>query len=217
MDSSRDGSRRAPPFTLRCGSQPPVTLDRFGGQPVVLALSSGPLETSWKNEGDPCRGLAGDDSLAAVRAELRGLGAVLLLVFDDGALCLGPEDEVWRIGSGDARDAADREAMRARYGVPPGATGLFIIDGDRRLRFSYVEVAPRHGTLHTIAAALSATGPIDVPRFTLSRRELVVSSLAAAFALALPPPRRRRRPWPATSRSSSRSTARPGPCDWIRA
>ena len=60
-----------------------------------------------------------------------------------------------------------------------------MIDGDRRLRFSYIEVAPRNGTLHTIAGALSATGHIDVSRFTLSRRELVVSSLAAAFALAL--------------------------------
>src|SRR4029079_134710 len=138
MNSSRDGTRRAPPFTLRLSGQPPVTLDRFGGQPVALALSLCPLETSWKNEGDPRRGLAEDDTLAAVRAELRGLGAVLLLGFDDGALCLGPEDEVWRIGSGDARDAADRAAMRARYGVSPGATGLFIIDGDRRLRFSHI-------------------------------------------------------------------------------
>jgi len=205
MDSSRDGSRRAPSFTLRCDTQPPVTLDRFRGQPVVLALSSGPLETSWKNEGDPCRGLAENDSLAAVRAELRGLGAVLLLVFDDGALCLGPEDEVWRIGSGDARDAADRAGMRARYGVPAGATGLFIIDGDRRLRFSYIEVAPRHGTLHTIAAALSATGPIDVSRFTLSRRELVVSSLAAAFALALTEPPARAAPAPPAGADSGAS------------
>ncbi len=161
---------------------------------------------------------------AAVRAELRGLGAVLLLVFEDGALCVGPDDELWRIGSGDARDAADRAAMRARYGVPPGATGLFIIDGDRRLRFSYIEVAPRQGTLHTIAAALSATGPIDMSRLILSRRELVVSSLAAAFALALtePParaaPRRRlRRRRPARSRSSFSSTARRGGCGWIRA
>jgi xanthine dehydrogenase YagT iron-sulfur-binding subunit len=203
MDSSRDGSRRAPSFTLRLGGQPPVTLDRFGGQPVVLALSSGPLETSWKNEGDPCRGLAEDDSLAAVRAELRGLGAVLLLVFDDGALCLGPEDEVWRIGSGDARDAADRAAMRARYGVPPGATGLFIIDGDRRLRFSYIEVAPRQGTLHTIAAALSATGPVDMSRLILSRRELVVSSLAAAFALALTEPPARAAPAPPAAETAA--------------
>jgi xanthine dehydrogenase YagT iron-sulfur-binding subunit len=78
--------------------------------------------------------------------------------------------------------------------VPPGATGLFVIDGDRRLRFSYVEVAPRSGTLQTIAGALSATGHIDVSRFTLSRRELVVSSLAAAFALTLTEPPARAAP-----------------------
>ena len=128
---------------------------------------------------------------------------MLLLVFDDGALCLGPEDEVWRIGSGDARDAADRAAMRARYAVPPGATGLFIIDGDRRLRFSYIEVAPRQGTLHTIAAALSATGPIDMSRLTLSRRELVVSSLAAAFALALTEPPARAAPAPPAAETAA--------------
>ncbi len=201
MDSSRDGSRRAPSFSLRRDGQPPVTLELFGGQPMVLALCSGPLatssytssDTSWSHGGDRDRPVTGiardrdrdDDGLGAVRAELRGLGAVLLLVFEDGALCLGPEDEVWRIDPGDARDAADRAAMRARYGVSAGATGLFVIDGDQRLRFSYIEVAPRHGTLQTIAGALSATGHIDVSRFTLSRRELVVSTLAAAFALTL--------------------------------
>ena len=203
MDSSRDGIRRAPSFTLRCEREPPVTLERFRGQPIVLVLCSGPLETSatgavtgWNDE----RGTTADDEgLAAVRAELRGLGAVLLLVFDDGALCVGPEDELARIGPGDARDAAERAAMRARYGVSPGATGLFVIDGDRRLRFSYIEVAPRRGTLHTIAGALSATGHIDVSRLTLSRRDLVVSSLAAAFALALiePPARAATAPAPA--------------------
>ncbi len=186
MDSSRDGSRRAPSFTLRCGREPPVSLERFGGQPIVLALCTGPLATSWRGDVALERGaVRDDDGLGAVRAELRGLGAVLLLVFDDGALCFGPEDEAWSIGPGDARDAADRAAMRARYGVSPGATGLFVIDGERRLRFSYIEVAPRNGTLHTIAGALSATGHIDMSRFTLSRRELVVSSLAAAFALTL--------------------------------
>src|SRR5437764_1297201 len=75
MDSSRDGSRRAPSFSLRLGGQPPVTLDRFGGQPVVLALSSGPLETSWKNEGDPCRGLAAAFALALAEPPARAAPA----------------------------------------------------------------------------------------------------------------------------------------------
>jgi len=194
MNPSRDGSRRAPSFTLHCGSEPPVTLERFGGQPVVLVLCSDPLDRDRVAAGGRANLRGDDDGLAAVRAELRGLGAVLLLVFDDGALCLGPEDEVWRIGSGDARDAEERAAVRAGYGVPPGATGLFVIDGDRRLRFSHVEAAPRSGTLQTIAGALSATGHIDVSRFTLSRRELVVSSLAAAFALTLTEPPARAAP-----------------------
>ena len=186
MNPSRDDTRRAPSFTLRCRREPPVTLERFGGQPIVLVLCSGSLEmsatsgvTGWND--DRTQTPEDDDGLAAVRAELRGLGAVLLLVFEDGALCVGPEDELWRIGPGCARDAAERAAMRVRYGVSPGATGLFVIDGDRRLRFSHIEVAPRRGTLHTIAGALAATGHIDVSRFTLSRRELVVSSLAAGI------------------------------------
>jgi xanthine dehydrogenase YagT iron-sulfur-binding subunit len=202
MNSSRDATRRAPSFTLR-GEREPVTLERFRGQPIVLVLCSGPLETSatdgvtgWNDERATT---ADDDGLAAVRAELRGLGAVLLMVFDDGALCVGSEDQLWRVGPGEARDAAERAAMRARYGVSPGATGLFVIDGDRQLRFSYIEVAPRRGTLRTIAGALSATGHIDVSRLTLSRRDLVVSSLAAAFALALiePPARAATAPAPA--------------------
>ena len=193
MDSFRDETRRAASFTLRCGREPPVTLERFRGQPILLVLCSGLLEmsatggvTGWND--DRTQAPEDDEGLAAVRAELRGLGAVLLLVFEDGALCVGPEDELWRIGPGCAHDAAERAAMRVRYGVSPGATGLFVIDGDRRLRFSHIEVAPRRGTLHTIAGALAATGHIDVSRFTLSRRELVVSSLAAGFALALTEP-----------------------------
>jgi hypothetical protein len=177
MDSSRDGVGCVPLFSLRGAPGQVVTLERFRGQPIVLALSSGAgeLPEEARNDG----------ALEAVRAELRGLGAVLLLISDDGVLAFGPEDEICRVGRGDARDAAGRGEVRARYGVPPGATGLFVIDGDLRLRFSHVAAASEGGALPTIAAALAAAGHIDVHRFTLSRRELVVSSLAAGFALAL--------------------------------
>src|SRR5689334_14204038 len=93
-----------------------LTFESLAGQPVVLALCE-----------DGTR-LAAHES---VRAELRGLGAVLVVLSRDGLFMFRPDDEVELVASTDELNAAEVASMRSAYGLSPRAragsgAGLFV-------------------------------------------------------------------------------------------
>jgi xanthine dehydrogenase YagT iron-sulfur-binding subunit len=168
----------APPIDVRYGRGSTITLESFDGQPVVLAFVRG-----WS----PRPGANG--TTRALRAELRGLGAVLVMVSDDRVWTFRPDDDVELDASGLDLDGRNVARLQARYGFQPGtrhAFGLFVIDGKKVLRFAHL--APSSGTdpFQTLVDALEAAGRKLLARpsgpVRLSRRELVITSMVSAFA-----------------------------------
>jgi len=131
MASPHTINRVAPPFALHAGAGSPVTLEHFQRQPIVLAFCDGEDAEAW----------ADGEALDDVRAQLRGLGAVLVMVLDTGIVSLGPDDEIQRWEAG---DAGERARLRARYGVAPGGAGIFVVDGDLMLRLPGTTERIRH-------------------------------------------------------------------------
>jgi xanthine dehydrogenase YagT iron-sulfur-binding subunit len=196
-DSSRDllssprplpaVGRAAPRLDLTT-SGPPITLASFAGQPLVIAFL-----------GDGETGTAGTDvgwRPDILRAELRGLGAALLVVSSDGLWCFQPDDQLQRFVGRDELDRDGLREARERYGAASG--GVFVIDGDLDggpeggpvLRFAHREVATVPGAtmpalIDALARATRALAAQRPTRFLLSRREMVVSCLCGALALSL--------------------------------
>jgi xanthine dehydrogenase YagT iron-sulfur-binding subunit len=167
-----------------------LTLEPFEGQPVVLAFIE-----SWLPRD------SGAVTLEALRAELRGLGAVLVALTRDALWCFRPDDEMQVFARRDEIDARDVLALRERLGMregrgspgegdPARTLGLFVVDGDHKVRFAHVAAVPgADASAATLLEALSAAGrALSAPRpasVLISRRELVVASLVAGFALVL--------------------------------
>ena len=120
-----------------------------------------------------------DDSNAdAIRAELRGLGAVLVVFARKGAWRFSPDDdiELWSPGG------AGREEAARVYGVN-GKSELIVLDDEGAVRFRGAG-----GDAASLAAGLGAAGRALIasgPSLTLTRRELLLASLAAGFGLML--------------------------------
>ena len=166
------------------------TLRGLRGRPFVVAFSSG-----WATEDGA---LAHEDAL---RAELRGLGASLLVIAAAGTWLLEPDDPVQRLLP--TAEAEGRPGAHDAFGVRRDRDGthalaLFVVDAKGLVR--WIHRAP-HATasdertvlaaLRTASEALRARPP-TYP-LLLSRREMVLSTLVAAFALATledcaPPP-----------------------------
>lgn len=83
----------------------------------------------------------------AIRAQLRGLGAILFVVSDAGVWSFRRDDDVELSARSSPRLAREIEDLGARFGVPSGDDGVFVVDGDGVVRFAR---AP--------SADLSATG-----------------------------------------------------------
>src|SRR5262245_55350919 len=75
--------RRAPSVSLLLGAGRALGLDTFRGEPVVLGLFRRAGAVAYS-----------EHTLAAMRAELRGLGATLALISRDGVWCFRPDDEL---------------------------------------------------------------------------------------------------------------------------
>jgi xanthine dehydrogenase YagT iron-sulfur-binding subunit len=122
--------------------------------------------------------------LHAMRAELRGLGAELVILSGREIWSFRPDDELECHGAGDdalrdiARAAADFE-------VAPDSDALFVVDGQGVVRFAHRSPEPLHDRL---LAALSSAGealvgaPAAAVLFT--RREWNLTCLVTGFALA---------------------------------
>src|SRR5688572_13855874 len=134
----------------------------FDGRTRVLAFVRG-----WH----PSRNA---DELSAMRAELRGLGAVLLILSEAGTWSFHPDDDLERF------EATCRlpRVLAERFDLDGDA--VLVIDGSENVRFSHA------GEVALLDALVAAGQALATPTvFTLNRRELVIASLCTGFALVL--------------------------------
>lgn len=118
--------------------------------------------------------------LSSIRAQLRGLGAIMIIAADAGAWSFAPDDDLERFTENDG-------TLAAEHGVEPGEDAVFVLDGDGKVRFSHLAGGPLQTSL---ASALAAAGEAllakpPVTRMMFDRREWAIASLCAGFALAL--------------------------------
>jgi xanthine dehydrogenase YagT iron-sulfur-binding subunit len=151
--------------------------------------------------------------LDPLRAELRGLGASVLIVADDGIWRFRPDDEIELCAARETIDASSLHELRLRYVVPTDVLSIFLIDGKGVLRFARSIASRGDGAIAVLVAALSTAGRTlassPPSRFVVSRRDLVVSSLLGAFALALTEACRSRPPPPNTPGAEIAATTNP--------
>jgi xanthine dehydrogenase YagT iron-sulfur-binding subunit len=179
-------SKPAPRLHVRSRSDE-LTFESLDGQPLVLAFLD-----AWSPLESP------PEDLASVRAELRGLGAVLVVLSGAGLFVFRPDDEVERFASTEHLDADDVARTHEEFGLERCAGGLrtpalFVIDGKGILRFAHRWAAMGAATgagaevgLEQLNEALGAAGRAvhgAKRSLVVSRRELVVTSLVAGFAL----------------------------------
>jgi xanthine dehydrogenase YagT iron-sulfur-binding subunit len=156
-----------------------VSLRGLRGRPFVLAVSS-----QWNaGGGAPVR----EDEL---RAELRGLGAALLVVSPQGPWFLEADDPRRDLALRGVADGTD--AVYHALGIPRDRGSahslvLFVVDARGTIRKVHAEPAgPREAqaVLTALRAAMEAmrARPAVQP-LLLNRRELVISTLVSAIAL----------------------------------
>jgi xanthine dehydrogenase YagT iron-sulfur-binding subunit len=171
----------APDFVLRGASHQSLCLAALRGRPVVVAFAAG-----FRPAGESA------EEIFAIRAQLRGLGALLVVLSDTGAWSFRPDDDVERFAPSSAELDADIAEAARKYGLPPragaSAPAIFVVDGEGVVRFAHAGGARGPEVLTTLASALDAAGRALTARpaapITLSRRELVMTSLVAGFVLA---------------------------------
>ena len=171
---------RAPALFIRTARET-LSLDALGRQLVLLAFLP---HSSAASDGD---------ILAEVRAELRGLGAVLVVVSPDGMFVFRPDDDVERFAHASELSADDIGAAHAAFGLSTCAhglrsPGLFLLDEDRIVRFAYAWDDPEAIDLAAIRDALTDAGrALIVPssRKRVSRRDMMLATLISALSLLL--------------------------------
>jgi xanthine dehydrogenase YagT iron-sulfur-binding subunit len=128
---------------------------------------------------------------SAIRAELRGLGAELVVVSPAGVWRVRADDPVEPVaGAGDAL-AAEVAAASDCYGVRPGDDAVFVIDGRGVVRFTH-RVQRRGDVWTRLSEALVIAGrgvrardAHDArQRVLFTRREWAVTCLVAGCATA---------------------------------
>jgi xanthine dehydrogenase YagT iron-sulfur-binding subunit len=150
-------------------------LEDLGEGPVVLAIAR-----DWRPDREPRA------TMNRVRAELRGLGAALLIVAHGGTWSFRPDDDLELFLPGCV--ALDELLARfLRFTKHPNASAVFVLDGATSMRAARLLELDGASAGAAIADALAAAGRAllspPVTRTALSRRELVVASLVAGVAL----------------------------------
>jgi xanthine dehydrogenase YagT iron-sulfur-binding subunit len=161
-----------PSFVLHGDAGPPLSSSEARGRPWVLAFVR-----RW-SPGE-------DASAGAIRAQLRGLGAILFIVSDAGVWSFRPDDDVELVARPSVRLRREIAELGARYGVPAGEDGVFVLDEAGRVRFAQ---APSLELTSALAEALAAAGRELLglpPRPGITRRDLAIKSLVAGFGLVL--------------------------------
>jgi len=147
-----------------------------GDQPLVIAFADG---VSWRQS----------PPLESIRAELRGLGAALLLVGEGRSFSFRPDDELDLSGRSNDYGPDARSNLRRACGLPtlparPDELALAILSSDGLIVARQVVTA--ENGLSALAIGLRAAGREAIaPQhpLTLSRRDVVLASLVGAFAL----------------------------------
>lgn len=120
-----------------------------------------------------------------MRAELRGLGAELVIVAASEVWSFRPDDDLECAGAGENVELAANRA-RDRFGVPTAGDALFVLDAKGLVRFAYRSADP---IVERLGAALASAGEaMHAPRPTtvlFTRREWNITCLVSGFALAL--------------------------------
>jgi len=167
----------APPISFRDELGHTVRLVDPRGGPVVVALASMPLAHD-------AAAVAGE-----LRAELRGLGATLIV---------GDPGGYWRMRPDDAVDVLD-QAVDDRFaqfglgsrGQPAPWLAVLVIDAAGAIRFRHVERDRRDASpVAIVLDALRASGRAlragrAAPLLPITRRELIIGSMVTAFGVAL--------------------------------
>src|SRR6267154_2791577 len=110
----------APSFVLHGDARGPLSSSEARGRPWVLAFAR-----RWT----PGR----DDE--AIRAQLRGLGAILFIVSDAGVWSFRPDDDIELSAGPSPRLRREIAELGARCGVAGGDDGVLVIDGNGIVRF----------------------------------------------------------------------------------
>jgi xanthine dehydrogenase YagT iron-sulfur-binding subunit len=128
---------------------------------------------------------------AAIRAELRGLGAELVVVSPAGVWRVRADDPVAPLAGASDALAAEVATAADGYGVRPGDDAVFVIDGRGVVRFTYRlqhrgDVWTRLGEALAIAGrGVRARDAHDArQRVLFTRREWAVTCLVAGCATA---------------------------------
>jgi xanthine dehydrogenase YagT iron-sulfur-binding subunit len=160
----------APSFILHGDARHPLSSSETRGRPWVLAFVR--------------RWTPGVDD-GAIRAQLRGLGAILFIVSDAGVWSFRPDDDVELSAGASPRLRRELDELGARCGVDAGEDGVFVVDGDGIVRFAQ---APSDELTSALAGALEAAGRELLglsPRPGITRRDWAVMTLVAGFGLVL--------------------------------
>src|ERR1043166_7817497 len=101
-------------------------------------------------------------ALRAIRAELRGLGADLVVVAPAGVWSVRADDPIEPLtgASNEANDELVAEVAKAavRYGVGAAKDEIFVIDGRGAMRFAYRLERNGRAAWSTLADALATAG-----------------------------------------------------------
>jgi PAS domain-containing protein len=160
----------APSFVLHGDARRRLSSSETRGRPWVLAFAR--------------RWTPGVDA-GAIRAQLRGLGAILFVVSDAGVWSFRPDDDIELSAGASARLRRELDELGARCGVDAGDDGVFVVDSDGIVRFAH---APCGELTTSLGSALEAAGRELLglpPRPGITRRDWAVMSLVAGFGLVL--------------------------------
>lgn len=127
----------APPFSLRATPDQEVSLDEFLGRPVVLVF----YPADWSP-------VCGDQlSLySEIRSEFHRLGAEVVAISVDGVWCHLAYAQARKLHLTLLADFEPKGEVARRYGVYDtkagvAGRGLFVIDGEGIIRWSYLSPA----------------------------------------------------------------------------
>jgi xanthine dehydrogenase YagT iron-sulfur-binding subunit len=159
-----------PSFVLHGDAGRPLSSSEARGWPWVLAFAR-----RWRPGVD-------DDAL---RAQLRGLGAIMFIVSDAGVWSFRPDGDIELSATASPRLGRELDELRRRCGTASGDDGVIVVDAEGIVRFAH---APSDELTTALASALDAAGRelLGLPaRPGVTRRDWAVMSLVAGFGLVL--------------------------------
>jgi xanthine dehydrogenase YagT iron-sulfur-binding subunit len=134
------------------------------GEPRVLAFSR---DGSFERDAAAAPG-----ALDAIRAQLRGLGAELIVLSPAGAWSLGADDPVEPLPHG--ADAVDVATAAALYSVGDGEDAVFVIDSRGVVRFVHRSAQRTRPLCAALAEALAVAGRAQHTRDAQGARQRVL-------------------------------------------